>query len=86
MRLEREAMDQRITDFVATLDQAMLDDTFTYSPITLPDPVNMQLSIALSHLFNHQTHHRGQAHTILTRLTGEAPPLDLIYFRMCCLG
>jgi uncharacterized damage-inducible protein DinB len=33
----------------------------------------------LAHLFNHQTHHRGQAHAILTRLgVAEPPPLDLL--------
>jgi uncharacterized damage-inducible protein DinB len=33
----------------------------------------------LAHLFNHQTHHRGQAHTILSLLTGREPPsLDLL--------
>ena len=31
-------------------------------------------------LFNHQTHHRGQAHDMLSQ-TGVAPPvLDLLYF------
>lgn len=34
----------------------------------------------LAHLFNHQTHHRGQAHGLLTRLGREAPPLDLLYY------
>ena len=33
----------------------------------------------LAHLFNHQTHHRGQAHTILTVLGNSEPqPLDLL--------
>lgn len=33
----------------------------------------------LLHLFNHQTHHRGQAHTILSIVTGGEPPsLDLL--------
>jgi uncharacterized damage-inducible protein DinB len=33
----------------------------------------------LAHLFNHQTHHRGQAHACLSILTGAAPPsLDLL--------
>jgi len=78
----RRQMDQRIISYVATLDQTLLDSDFTYSPITLPDPVTMQLNVALSHLFNHQTHHRGQAHGVLTNITGEAPPLDLIYFQI----
>ena len=33
----------------------------------------------LAHVFNHQTHHRGQAHGILSILTGREPPvLDLL--------
>lgn len=35
---------------------------------------------ALDHFFNHQTHHRGQAHCLLTGLTGGAPSLDLIVY------
>ena len=78
----RLQMDQRIAGYVESLDPAALGSAFTYSPITLPEPVTMQLGVALAHMFNHQTHHRGQAHAILTRLTGEAPPLDLIYFQI----
>ena len=36
----------------------------------------------LAHLFNHQTHHRGQAHAILSIVTGREPPaLDLLAFQ-----
>ena len=39
------------------------------------------LGEVLLHLFNHQTHHRGQAHACCSILTGtEPPPLDLIAF------
>ena len=30
-------------------------------------------------LYNHQTHHRGQVHTLLTQQGVEPPPLDVIY-------
>ena len=36
--------------------------------------------IVLDHIFNHQTHHRGQAHDMLSQAGGKAPPLDLLYF------
>jgi uncharacterized damage-inducible protein DinB len=76
----REAEDRRIADYVGSLGEADLAGTFTYTPITIPDPVTQRLSPALSHFFNHQTHHRGQAHAILSQL-GKAPPvLDLIFF------
>ena len=37
--------------------------------------------MALAHWFNHQAHHRGQAHALLTGLVGTAPPLDLLIFQ-----
>ncbi len=39
------------------------------------------LKPALDHWFNHQTHHRGQAHAILTALGKPAPELDLLVFQ-----
>lgn len=31
-------------------------------------------------LFNHQTHHRGQVHALLTQCGLEPPPLDVGFF------
>ncbi len=81
LRTARFAYDREIEDFVDGLDPAALDKTISYTPITDPRPVTQKLAPAMAHLFNHQTHHRGQAHAILTRLTGEAPALDLLYYQ-----
>ncbi|TGZ37423.1 damage-inducible protein DinB, partial [bacterium M00.F.Ca.ET.162.01.1.1] len=43
--------------------------------------VSQRLAPALSHLFNHQTHHRGQAHMVLTVLGRPSVPLDLMLFQ-----
>jgi uncharacterized damage-inducible protein DinB len=43
--------------------------------------VEQPLAPALIHLFNHQTHHRGQVHALLTGLGHDAPSLDLILFQ-----
>ncbi len=43
--------------------------------------VSQRLAPALGHLFNHQTHHRGQAHMILTSLGKPSVTLDLGYFQ-----
>lgn len=77
----RRAEDERIVAFAEGLDEARLAGRFTYVPITKPDPVTQPLAPALAHVFNHQTHHRGQVHTLLTRIAGAAPELDLIYFQ-----
>ena len=41
------------------------------------------LAPALDHFFNHQTHHRGQAHALLTAILGNdrAPSFDLIVYQ-----
>ena len=43
--------------------------------------IEQELKLALLHVFNHQTHHRGQVHCLLTRITGAAPSLDLILYQ-----
>jgi uncharacterized damage-inducible protein DinB len=43
--------------------------------------MSQRLAPSLAHLFNHQTHHRGQIHAALTRLGTDAPSLDLSQFQ-----
>jgi uncharacterized damage-inducible protein DinB len=70
--------DDRIVAYVASLDEAALDGPLAYAT-TSGKPYEQKRSEILAHLFNHQTHHRGQAHTILSIVTGRAPPqLDLL--------
>jgi uncharacterized damage-inducible protein DinB len=73
--------DRRIVGFVDGLDDAKLAGTFRYRRASTPEQYEQALAPALAHLFNHQTHHRGQVHALLTGLVGEAPPLDLLFFQ-----
>jgi uncharacterized damage-inducible protein DinB len=72
-----------MTAFVAGLDAETLAGTFSYRTITRPQDISQRRDAALAHVFNHQTHHRGQAHAILTALRGNdfAPSLDLLLFQ-----
>ena len=75
----RAALDERIVGFVDGLDDQRIGQSLTYrnaSGKEFTDP----LALLLGHFFNHQTHHRGQVHALLTRLAGEAPSLDLVYY------
>jgi uncharacterized damage-inducible protein DinB len=81
LRAAREAEDRRILDYVAGLDEAKLAGLIRYRRLTAPDEVVQPLAPALAHFFNHQTHHRGPAHAILTGLVGAAPELDLLYYQ-----
>ena len=79
LRRAREAEDRRIIDVVDSLSEEQLAASFTYSALTNPTPITHPRSMALIHMFNHQTHHRGQVHTILTSLGKPSLTLDLIY-------
>lgn len=76
----RRAEDARIAAWLATLAPARLDEDFVYSPLSAPGEIRHPVRFALAHLFNHQAHHRGQCHTILTSLGSPSLALDLIYF------
>ena len=78
LRRAREAEDRRIENYVDGLDEKALNASFTYSTVTNPAKVEQILCEALDHFFNHQTHHRGQAHCLLTAIAGTAPAFDLI--------
>ena len=78
LRAAREREDERIVDHVAGLSAAELDADLEYAT-TSGKPQRQPRWEAMVHFFNHQTHHRGQAHAILTRLgVAEPPPLDLL--------
>jgi uncharacterized damage-inducible protein DinB len=77
----RVAQDARIVDYVTSLTPDALSGTISYRRVSTPDRMTQPLMPALAHWFNHQTHHRGQAHALLTSLTGKAPELDLLFFQ-----
>ena len=80
----RRAEDARIVAWVESLAEDDLARTFSYRTISEPaTPVTQRLAPALAHFFNHQTHHRGQAHALLTIAGGRAaaPVMDLIFFQ-----
>ena len=81
LRAAREAEDKRIVKWVGGLSEKAFSGRFTYMTVTDMRTVSQRLAPALAHLFNHQTHHRGQAHTILTTLGKPSLLLDLIYFQ-----
>ncbi|PTW60019.1 putative damage-inducible protein DinB [Breoghania corrubedonensis] len=77
----RQAEDTRIIDYVDGLTEESLAARFTYRTMTAPQDITQPLAPALMHVFNHQTHHRGQAHCLLTEITGDAPSFDLILYQ-----
>jgi len=81
LKARRIALDHDIMGFVGSLTDPRLAAEISYRTVTGPKQVTQTMSSALAHFFNHQTHHRGQCHAMLTRLSGTAPALDLLYYQ-----
>jgi uncharacterized damage-inducible protein DinB len=74
----RAAEDRRIVRVVEGFDEGSYARLIAYRT-TSGAAHEQPLRDILAHLFNHQTHHRGQAHACLSILTGAEPPsLDLL--------
>jgi uncharacterized damage-inducible protein DinB len=83
LRAARRAEDERISRYCAGLGPEQLARDFSYRTIVNATTITQPLAPALDHFFNHQTHHRGQVHALLTAVGGRnfAPSLDLILFQ-----
>ena len=76
----RLAEDRRLEALIKSYDESAFAGRVVYRNMA-GERFEQPLSQILAHLFNHQTHHRGQAHTGLSQLTGKEPPsLDFIAF------
>jgi uncharacterized damage-inducible protein DinB len=67
LSLERQATDRVITAWVEELSDALLAQTMRYSNSS-GQVREHPVWVAVAHLFNHQTHHRGQVTTLLLQL------------------
>jgi uncharacterized damage-inducible protein DinB len=83
LRAARVSEDVKIVRYVDRLSEADLAGTIRYRTFVRPQTIEQALSPALDHFFNHQTHHRGQAHALLSAILGNdaTPSFDLIIYQ-----
>lgn len=74
---KRLALDKIIIDFVEELTEGDLRQTLTYTN-TKGVQFSKPFSPLLLHLFNHQTHHRGQLTTLLNQMGIDIVETDLL--------
>jgi uncharacterized damage-inducible protein DinB len=79
LRAEREREDARIIGWRESLSGPDLDGEPAYTSPVNPKPRRYPLWFALTHFFNHQTHHRGQVTTLLTQNGIDPGVTDLIW-------
>lgn len=65
---ERLRFDSVISHWAGTFDPASAAGELTWFSGAVGRDVTRSRTLILTHIFNHQTHHRGQVHAMLTRL------------------
>ena len=83
LRAARRSEDTLISRYIDRLSEDDLNGTLRFRTIVNPQTIEQTLAPALDHFFNHQTHHRGQAHALLSAILGNdrTPSFDLIIYQ-----
>jgi uncharacterized damage-inducible protein DinB len=74
---ERFRVDARIVHWADHLDNVAIKGNLSFYSGMLGRDVTKPLDRCITHMFNHQTHHRGQIHAMITSLGAKAPVSDL---------
>ncbi|TFL13603.1 damage-inducible protein DinB [Pusillimonas caeni] len=77
---ERAMTDSEIEDTVSNLSPERLKESITYRSISRRQEATLPCGLILLHMFNHQTHHRGQVTAIMSQLGRDFGVTDLIAF------
>jgi uncharacterized damage-inducible protein DinB len=81
LKEKRRLLDDRICSVIDQMQEKDFLRTIIYRTVRKPLVMQQPLGAALFHFFNHQTHHRGQVHAMLTQLGRTPAALDMIYFQ-----
>ena len=73
----RRAMDDEIGAWAAQLDSAQLAGTLTWFSTVAQCEMSRPRWLCITHMFNHQTHHRGQVTTLLKQAGVDPGVTDL---------
>ena len=74
---KRAAMDRRLLDWAGQLRQSDLDGVLNWFSGAAGRDVSQPVAVCLMQMFNHQTHHRGQVHAMVTAAGGKGWTTDL---------
>lgn len=77
LRVERLALDQRILIWSESLSPDWLAEPLTYTSKVDGKSRTIPRWVLVTHMFNHQTHHRGQVTTILSQMGLDVGATDI---------
>ncbi len=76
---ERARFDATIIDWAETIEPAWLETDLSYFSGAQQREITKPRWLFVTHMFNHQTHHRGQVHCLLTQVGGKPHDTDLAF-------
>lgn len=79
LKEERAQADERLIAWADGLDAAALGGDLSWFSAALGTMIVKPRALVVVHVFNHQTHHRGQAHAMLTAAGARPEDTDLIF-------
>lgn len=75
----RSTVDGRISRWAASLTDSDLSGELSWYSVAAGRDVSKPMATCVVGFFNHQTHHRGQIHAMLTATGSKAPVSDLAF-------
>jgi uncharacterized damage-inducible protein DinB len=78
LRQARIALDREIEDWAKAIDETWLERPFTFKTLKGDAEYTFPASVLVMHMFNHQTHHRGQITTLLTQAGENVGATDIV--------
>ncbi len=83
MRAIQDDMNRYYIDLTRDMDEAALNEAVGFKTLLAePEYWEVSRSVYFSNLFQHQVHHRGQAHNMLSQAGIEPPPIGFIEFEI----
>jgi uncharacterized damage-inducible protein DinB len=77
LKSERSRFDRTIIDWADNVEDAWLAADMTFYSFATKRDWTRPRWLLVTHMFNHQTHHRGQVHSMLTQAGGRPGDTDL---------
>jgi uncharacterized damage-inducible protein DinB len=77
LRRARVDADDRISSWAGRVSEAWLREEQVWFSVSVNRELRHPRSLLVTHFFNHQTHHRGQAHAMITALGERTGDTDL---------
>ena len=81
LKAARQALDETIVGWAERINAAAIERDLTWFSGAAGREVTKPMGLLITHFFNHQTHHRGQVHCMLTQSGAKPADTDLPMLR-----